>query len=108
MGRVLLMAVLAMLINVWVITKKAIECHILHLQITKEVGDKDGEGGANTNLGSDYCCLGDFKKAIEYHILHLKTVKEIGDKYGEGLGYCKLGNACCHLGDFKKPKSTTS
>ena len=39
---------------------------------------------AMLNLGSDYCCLGDFKKAIEYHILHLKTVKEVGDKYGEG------------------------
>ena len=65
--------------------RKAIEHHERHLEISKEVGDRAGEGRAYGNLGSAYYSLGDFQKAIEYHERRLKISKEVGDRAGEGL-----------------------
>ena len=47
--------------------RKAIEYHKRHLKISKEVGDRAGEGSAYGNLGNAYFRLGDSQKAIEYH-----------------------------------------
>ena len=82
--------------------RKAIEYLERHLKISKEVGDRAGEGGAYCNLGVAYRNLGYFQKAIEYHEQHLKISKEVGDRAGEGIAYCNLGNAYDSLGDFQK------
>ncbi|CAH3184234.1 unnamed protein product [Porites lobata] len=82
--------------------RKAIEYHERHLKISKEVGDRAGEGRAYGNLGNAYFCLGDFQKAIEYHERHLKISKEVGDRAVEGKAYGNLGNAYFRLGDFQK------
>ena len=81
--------------------KKAIDCHECHLKITKEMGDKAGEGRAHCNLGIAYKSLGDFKTAIDFHERHLVIAKEVGDKTGEGWAYGNLGNAYQGLGNFK-------
>ena len=81
---------------------KAIEYHERHLKISKEVGDRSGEGTAHGNLGIAYFRLGDFQKAIEYHERHLKISKEVGDRAGEGKAYGNLGIAYFRLGDFQK------
>ena len=47
-------AVSAMLITGLGDFKQAIEYHMLHLTIAKEVGDRAGEGGAYGNLGNAY------------------------------------------------------
>ena len=44
--------------------QKAIEYHERHLKISKEVGDRAGEGRAYGNLGNAYNSLGDFETAI--------------------------------------------
>ena len=67
---------------------KAIEYHERDLKISKEVGDRAGEGRAYCNLGNVYDSLGDFQKAIEYHERDLKISKEVGDRAGEGRAYC--------------------
>ncbi|XP_073229371.1 uncharacterized protein [Porites lutea] len=82
--------------------RKAIEYHERHLKISKEVGDRAGEGRAYGNLGNAYDSLGDFQKAREYHEQHLKISKEVGDRAGEGIAYCNLGIAYYNLGDFQK------
>ena len=64
--------------------QKSIEYHERHLKISKEVGDRAGEGKAYGNLGKAYDCLGDLQKAIEYNEGHLKISKEVGDRAGEG------------------------
>jgi tetratricopeptide (TPR) repeat protein len=46
---------------------KALENHKEHQAISKEVGDRAGEGIAYGNLGRAYDSLGDFSKAIKYH-----------------------------------------
>ncbi|XP_027055700.1 tetratricopeptide repeat protein 28-like, partial [Pocillopora damicornis] len=84
--------------------------HERHLQIAKEVGDKDEEGGAYGNLGNAYQslgdfayqCLSDFHEAVAYHEHHLQIAKEVGDKAGEGKAYCNLSNAYQSLGNFHK------
>ena len=82
--------------------QKAIEYLERHLKISKEVGDRAGEGIAYGNLGIAYGSLGDFQKAIEYLERNLKISKEVGDRAGEGKAYGNLGNAYCRLGDFQK------
>ena len=53
--------------------QKAIEYHERDLEISKELGDRAGEGKAYGNLGNAYHSLGDFQKAVEYHERHLET-----------------------------------
>ena len=45
--------------------RKAIEYHERHLKISKEVGDRAGEGKAYGNLGNAYDSLGDLQKAVQ-------------------------------------------
>ena len=71
MGRVVLMAISALLMTVCDFIK-AVEYHNLYLKIGQKVGDNHGEGGAYGNLGNAYHSLGDLKKAKEYHNLYLK------------------------------------
>ena len=42
------------------------------LKISREVGERAGQGKAYYNLGNAYDSPGDFQKAIEYHEQHLK------------------------------------
>ena len=60
------------------------------------------EGKAYGNLGSAYCCLGNFHKAIDYHERNLIITRKVGDRAGEGKEYGKLGIAYVWLGDFQK------
>ena len=96
------MAISAVHIKSWVISKKAVACHNLCLKLCKEMGDKRNEGAAYNNLGIAYRCLGNFRKAIDYHTLHLEIAKKVGDKHKEGAAYGNLGNACKLLGNFKR------
>ena len=82
--------------------QKAIEYHERHLKISKEVGDRAGEGKAYCNLGIAYYSLGDFQEAIEYYKGNLKISKEVGNKAEKGKAYCNLGIAYYSLGDFQK------
>ena len=82
--------------------KNAVTYHNLHLNIAKELKQKDQEGIAYCNLGIAFCSLGDFRKAMEHHGLHLSIAKEAGDKAGEGCAYANLGATFLQLSDFKK------
>ena len=64
--------------------KKAKKHRERHIQISRELRVRAGEGKAYCNLGNAYKSLGDFQKAIEYHERHLKISKEVGDRAGEG------------------------
>ncbi|WP_373525620.1 tetratricopeptide repeat protein [Nostoc sp.] len=73
-----------------------------HLQITREIGDRNGEGSALGNLGNAYHALGQFQSAIEFHQQHLQIAREIGDRNGESIAIGNLGNAYHALGQFQK------
>ena len=82
--------------------ENAIVYHNLHLNIAKELGKKEEEGIAYSNLGIALGNLGDFRKAKEYHNLHLSIAKEVGDRSGEGCAYANLGICFLKLCEFKK------
>ena len=82
--------------------QEAVEFHNKHLSISKEVGDKAGEGFAYCHLGNAYQSLGRFQEAIEFHNKHLTISKEMGDKAGEGNAYGNLGIAYRSLGRFQE------
>jgi tetratricopeptide (TPR) repeat protein len=82
--------------------QQAIEFNQQHLQITREISDRRGEGSAYGNLGNTYLALGQVSLAIEFHEQHLQITKEIGDLNGEGIAYGNLGNAYHALGQFQR------
>lgn len=82
--------------------KKAIKYHKKALGISREIGDRRGEGKRLGNLGNAYLNLGKVKKAIEYYQNALVISKEIGDKQGEGARLVTLGNAYFNQGQVKK------
>jgi tetratricopeptide (TPR) repeat protein len=81
---------------------KALEHHEEHLAISKELGDRAGEGMAYANLGNAHQSQGAYAKAIEHHKEHLTMAKEVGDRAGEGQAYGNLGIAHQSQGDFSK------
>ncbi|CAH3140042.1 unnamed protein product, partial [Porites lobata] len=81
---------------------KAIEFYQLALRITKDTGDKDGEGTIYNNLGLAYRSLSDFNKAIEFYQLALPIAKDARNKDQEEAIYNRLGGAYYFLSDFKK------
>ena len=70
--------------------------------ISKEIGDRRGEGAELVYLGNAYSDLGQVKKAIDYYEQALVISKEIGDRQGEGSDLGNLGSSYSDLGQVKK------
>ena len=66
---------------------KAKEYYEKVLAISTEIGDRDGEGTSNGNLGYVFVSLGEYVKAKEYYEKALAISAEIGDRTGEGNWY---------------------
>ena len=82
--------------------RKAIEYYKQALKISREIGDRRGEGVDLGNLGSAYSHLGEPRKAIEYYEQSLKISRETGDRKGEGNHLGNLGLAYSDLGEPRK------
>lgn len=82
--------------------KKAIKYHKKALVISREIGDRRGEGKCLGNLGNAYLNLGQVKKAIEYYQKALVISEEIGDRRGKGFQYMNLGYAYGVLEQIEK------
>jgi len=82
--------------------EKAIEYHEQALVISKEIGDRRGEGNHLGNLGLANSDLGQVEKAIEYYEQTLVISKEISYRRGEGNSLGNLGIAYSHLGQVEK------
>ncbi len=53
------------------------------MKISKEIGDRRGEGADLGNLGSAYSDLGEPRKAIKFYEQALKIFEDIEDPYAE-------------------------
>jgi tetratricopeptide (TPR) repeat protein len=82
--------------------EKAIEYHEQALIISREIGDRRGEGADLGNLGLAYSDLGQVEKAIEYYGQALVIAREIGDRLREGIWLGNLGIAYSDLGQVEK------
>ena len=81
--------------------QKAIECHRKELEISEELGDKDGVGNAFGKLGCAYNNIGQNKKASECHCEHLVISGELGNKDGVGKAFANLGNTFNNVGQYQ-------
>ncbi|MHC5862180.1 CHAT domain-containing protein [Nostoc sp.] len=81
---------------------KAIEYEQQHLEIAREIKDRQSEGGALDNLGIAYLYLGNYAKAIEYEQQHLEIAREIKDRQSQGKALGNLGIAYSNLGNYAK------
>ncbi len=79
--------------------RKAIEHYEQALMISREIGDRRGEGNNLGSLGLAYSDLGEMRLAIEYYEQALMISRKIGDRRGEGADLGNLGNAYRNLGE---------
>ncbi len=69
------------------------------MEITREIGDRRGEGNALGSLGIAYLGLGETRRAIEFYEQQLEIAREIGDRRGEGISLYNLGDAMAKAGE---------
>jgi tetratricopeptide (TPR) repeat protein len=70
------------------------------LKISKEIGDKSGEGTTLGNIATAYHSQGDYTTALKYLEDSLKIRKEIGDKSGEGTTLNNISQIYAAQGDY--------
>ncbi len=70
---------------------KAISYYELYFELTRNIGDIEGEAKACHFLGYAYYCLQNYTKAIEYYDRDLNLSKEMQDRVNMGRAYCNLG-----------------
>ncbi|MGI2909842.1 tetratricopeptide repeat protein, partial [Tolypothrix sp. VBCCA 56010] len=58
--------------------QRAIEFLQQSLEISREIGDRNGEGASLGNLGNAYNSLGQYQRAIEFLQQSLEISREIG------------------------------
>ena len=74
----------------------------MHLNISRELGDRAEEARAYCNLGNAFSGFGRYDKTIEFETKHLNISLELGDRAGEGIAYGNFGNVFCNLGHYDK------
>jgi len=83
--------------------QKALRYYEDALSISKEVGDRGGEGATLNNLGLVYNALGNKPEALRYYGEALSIKREVGDRGGEGTTLNNLGAVYDGLGN--KPEA---
>lgn len=77
---------------------KALACYRDALAISRETGDRYGEGLTLTNLGLVHDHLRKFTTALDCHQKALVICRELGDRYGEAQTLGNLAFANWELG----------
>ena len=74
-------------------TKNSIDILQDALTIKREIGDRNGEGKALSELGAVYFSLNQYKKAIDFSQQSLAIAKEIGDRSSISDNLNNIGNS---------------
>jgi tetratricopeptide (TPR) repeat protein len=82
--------------------KKAIAYHQQSLDISEEIGARQGVANSLGNLGLCYFFLGQYEKAIAYQQQSLEINQAIGNQSGIAASLGNLGNCYHELGDYEK------
>ena len=78
--------------------QEALQYYQQALLISREVGDRGGEGTTLNNLGAVYNGLGQQQEALQYYQQALQIMREVGDRRGEGVTLNNLGRVYNGLG----------
>ncbi|MGK7892054.1 MAG: CHAT domain-containing protein, partial [Leptolyngbyaceae cyanobacterium] len=82
--------------------QQAIALYEQSLVITREIGDRAGEGDSLGNMGIAYRNLNQYQQAIALHERSLIIAREIGDRAGESVALGNLGNAYLRLSQYQQ------
>jgi len=72
------------------------------LEISREIGNRNGEAASLNNLGNAYKSLGQHSRAIDFYQQSLEMMCDIGDRNGEANSLMGLGNAYHSLGQYQR------
>ena len=70
--------------------------------ISREIGDRPGEGVTLNNIGAVYDSLGQYSEALDYYDQSLFIKREIGGRDGEGGTLNNIGGIYGNLGQYRK------
>jgi tetratricopeptide (TPR) repeat protein len=82
--------------------EKAIAYHQQCLEISEEIGDRQGVANSLGNLGNSYYFLGQYEKAIAYHQQYHDISEEMGNRQGVANSLGNLGLCYYDLGQYEK------
>ena len=82
--------------------RKAIDMHLEHLAIAREIGDRHRQAIAHGDMGLAHFALGEFHEADENHRQHLSIAGELGNRRGQANALTNLGNVHYSLGEARK------
>jgi tetratricopeptide (TPR) repeat protein len=80
--------------------REALTLYEQSLSISREIGDKEGEGATLSNIGEIYRARGDKAKSLQYYEQSLTIFREIGGKEGEGAMLNNIGEIYRTQGDY--------
>jgi tetratricopeptide (TPR) repeat protein len=81
---------------------KALDFYMQGLQISREVGDKNGVMGSLQGVGVIYSQTGNYKKALECYEENLAMQKEIGNKKGIAISLNSIASILYTQGKVKE------
>jgi len=76
------------------------EYHRRSLEISKQIGFRDGVAGSLANIGQTYMTQGDYDKAIDYYNQSAHIYKKSENKKGIARTLCQIGGCYRNKGDF--------
>ena len=72
------------------------------LAISREIGDRRGEGNSLGNIGGIYSILSDYPKALDFYEQSLAINREIGNRGGESVSLNNIGGVYNSQGNYPK------
>lgn len=81
---------------------EALETFQRALLISREVGDRQGEAAALSNMGITYVDLGQYSKALEFLQQALAINEEVGNRLDKGTILHNIGGVYLDLGEYAK------
>ncbi|MEO0828684.1 MAG: CHAT domain-containing protein, partial [Cyanobacteria bacterium J06642_9] len=82
--------------------QQSLESYQQVLEIAREVGDREDEADALSNLGLAYHALGQYERAIDVYQQSLAIAGNIGDRQGEANALNNLGGVYDALGQSQR------
>ena len=83
---------------------RSVECHMEHLKLAQELGNKIEEARAFSNLGSSHHYKRSFEQATIFHNNVLRLAHQLNDKSIEARAYAGLGHASRCMGNNLQAK----
>ena len=82
--------------------RQAIDLHTQALDISRDIGSRQGEATELGNLGLCYYGQGDYQQAIDLYTQARAIARDIGDRRTEANSLGNLGNCHIDVGDYRQ------